>query len=174
MFSSAGVNKEWRSQIAVNVTCPARGSHALRPPTPAEADGGRCAARYIDPYLLQHHAVRGSEFLYCVALGNSPSVQNKSFDVLLLGFVFLHLTTSTMSDRDYGSGIEEDDDKRLESLGYVPSFKREFSNLATVRTSRIHLSLSLFYLTQRRLALRLASWHVFLFTCVVTVILSPL
>ena len=26
-----------------------------------------------------------------------------------------------------------DDDKRLEELGYIPSFKREFSNLATVR-----------------------------------------
>ncbi len=25
-----------------------------------------------------------------------------------------------------------DDDKELEALGYVPSFKREFSNLATV------------------------------------------
>ena len=39
-----------------------------------------------------------------------------------------------MSDRDYGtSSIEDDDDKKLESLGYAPSFKREFSNLATVR-----------------------------------------
>ena len=26
----------------------------------------------------------------------------------------------------------EDDDRELEALGYVPSFKREFSNLATV------------------------------------------
>jgi hypothetical protein len=26
----------------------------------------------------------------------------------------------------------DDDDKELEALGYVPSFKREFSNLATV------------------------------------------
>jgi hypothetical protein len=26
-----------------------------------------------------------------------------------------------------------DDDRELEALGYVPSFKREFSNLATVR-----------------------------------------
>ena len=25
-----------------------------------------------------------------------------------------------------------DDDKKLEELGYIPSFKREFSNLATV------------------------------------------
>jgi hypothetical protein len=39
-----------------------------------------------------------------------------------------------MSDRENGiSGHEtDDDDKKLESLGYVPSFKREFSNLATV------------------------------------------
>ena len=28
-----------------------------------------------------------------------------------------------------------DDDKELEALGYVPSFKREFSNLATVSPS---------------------------------------
>jgi hypothetical protein len=27
----------------------------------------------------------------------------------------------------------DDDDKELLALGYVPSFKREFSNLATVR-----------------------------------------
>lgn len=27
----------------------------------------------------------------------------------------------------------DDDDKVLEQIGYVPSFKREFSNLATVR-----------------------------------------
>jgi hypothetical protein len=42
---------------------------------------------------------------------------------------------STMPYHEYGtSRIEEDDDdKKLESLGYVPSFKREFSNLATVR-----------------------------------------
>lgn len=26
-----------------------------------------------------------------------------------------------------------DDDTKLEELGYIPSFKREFSNLATVR-----------------------------------------
>ncbi|KAI0277853.1 APC amino acid permease [Russula aff. rugulosa BPL654] len=38
-----------------------------------------------------------------------------------------------MTDREYGtSSLEDDDDKKLESLGYVPSFKREFSNLATI------------------------------------------
>ena len=38
-----------------------------------------------------------------------------------------------MTVREYGtSSPEDDDDKKLESLGYVPSFKREFSNLATV------------------------------------------
>jgi hypothetical protein len=51
-----------------------------------------------------------------------------------------------MSNRDYGtSGLEEDDDKRLESLGYTPSFKREFSNLATVRGP--YLPFFLLYLT---------------------------
>jgi len=45
-----------------------------------------------------------------------------------------------MSDREHGiSGREtDDDDKKLESLGYVPSFKREFSNLATVRSLYIY------------------------------------
>ena len=28
--------------------------------------------------------------------------------------------------------VEIDDDRKLEELGYIPSFKREFSNLATV------------------------------------------
>ena len=40
------------------------------------------------------------------------------------------------SDREFGTTgpvDRDDDDKKLESLGYVPSFKREFSNLATVR-----------------------------------------
>ncbi|KAI0255535.1 APC amino acid permease [Lactifluus subvellereus] len=38
-----------------------------------------------------------------------------------------------MSDREYGAvGFKDEDDKKLESLGYVPSFKREFSNLATI------------------------------------------
>ena len=34
--------------------------------------------------------------------------------------------------RSVNSGTEEDD-RELEALGYKPSFKREFSNLATVR-----------------------------------------
>lgn len=33
----------------------------------------------------------------------------------------------------HSSSSSSDDDKELEALGYVPSFKREFSNLATVR-----------------------------------------
>ena len=28
--------------------------------------------------------------------------------------------------------VAVDDDRKLEELGYIPSFKREFSNLATV------------------------------------------
>ena len=40
-------------------------------------------------------------------------------------------------DRDHDSERSvpttlNDDDKELEALGYVPSFRREFSNLATV------------------------------------------
>jgi hypothetical protein len=38
-----------------------------------------------------------------------------------------------MPDREYGStDYQDEDDKKLEAMGYVPSFKREFSNLATV------------------------------------------
>lgn len=49
-----------------------------------------------------------------------------------------------MTDRDYDtSSLEDDDDKKLESLGYVPSFKREFSNLATVCDSCLSLLLNL-------------------------------
>lgn len=38
-----------------------------------------------------------------------------------------------MPDHEYGATDHRDeDDKKLEALGYVPSFKREFSNLATI------------------------------------------
>ena len=33
---------------------------------------------------------------------------------------------------DQAVAVEIDDDRKLEELGYIPSFKREFSNLATV------------------------------------------
>jgi hypothetical protein len=56
------------------------------------------------------------------------------FSARLLWFFFPR--TLTMSDREYGAAsFKDEDDKKLESLGYVPSFKREFSNLATVRES---------------------------------------
>ena len=38
---------------------------------------------------------------------------------------------SAVPDQAVAAGI--DDDRKLEELGYVPSFKREFTNLATVR-----------------------------------------
>ena len=38
------------------------------------------------------------------------------------------------SVRSAGSETLNEDDRELEALGYKPSFKREFSNLATVRT----------------------------------------
>lgn len=40
-----------------------------------------------------------------------------------------------LSDSRLIAARTNDDDKELEALGYVPSFKREFSNLATVRSS---------------------------------------
>lgn len=38
--------------------------------------------------------------------------------------------------------VEEDDDAALRALGYVPSFKREFSNISTVMYPSRDLSLS--------------------------------
>jgi hypothetical protein len=54
-------------------------------------------------------------------------------------------TSTTVASSD-----SDEDDKELEMLGYVPSFKREFSNLATVSsylflkssTSSLHASRS--------------------------------
>ena len=79
-----------------------------------------------------------------------------------------------MTDREYGtSSLEDDDDKKLESLGYVPSFKREFSNLATVcDTCRPFFSQSYSQSPHDRLALRLASWYAFPFSCEITLIQS--
>jgi amino acid permease (GABA permease) len=38
-----------------------------------------------------------------------------------------------MPDREHGTtDYQDEDDKKLEAMGYVPSFKREFSNLATI------------------------------------------
>ena len=52
-----------------------------------------------------------------------------------------------------------DDDRKLEELGYIPSFKREFSNLATVRP-RFRWKLFVRNLKNTyRLALRSASWY---------------
>lgn len=45
--------------------------------------------------------------------------------------------TVTVDDQSVSSTL--DDDKLLEDIGYVPSFKREFSNLATVRLLVSHV-----------------------------------
>ena len=53
-----------------------------------------------------------------------------------------------------------DDDKLLEDIGYMPSFKREFSNLATVspiRTASDFFADTL-YVASPRLVSRSASW----------------
>ena len=53
------------------------------------------------------------------------------------------------------------DDKELVALGYKPSFKREFTNLATVISSKMHFMrpLKTQLITFPRLALRLVSWY---------------
>jgi hypothetical protein len=61
---------------------------------------------------------------------------------------------------DQAVAVEIDDDRKLEELGYVPSFKREFSNLATVRY-RFSRAFPHLRLTKpvHRSALRSASWY---------------
>jgi hypothetical protein len=55
-------------------------------------------------------------------------------------------TTTTMATPKEFDGTRSvsptlnEDDRELEALGYVPSFKREFSNLATVRFSVYRLA----------------------------------
>lgn len=41
-------------------------------------------------------------------------------------------TDKKQFDISVGTSADSDDDRELEALGYKPSFKREFSNLATV------------------------------------------
>jgi hypothetical protein len=49
-----------------------------------------------------------------------------------------------MPDNEFGTtDYKDEDDKKLEAMGYVPSFKREFSNLATVCAPHSILSLFL-------------------------------
>ena len=40
-------------------------------------------------------------------------------------------------ESSFVDGASDDDDRELVALGYKPSFKREFTNLATVRGSSI-------------------------------------
>lgn len=58
-----------------------------------------------------------------------------------------------------GSSVDStlEDDRILQEIGYVPSFKREFSNLATVRPLFPPEMFSLTGLTDRS-ALRSVSW----------------
>ena len=44
------------------------------------------------------------------------------------------------------SATLNEDDRELEALGYVPSFKREFTNLATVNINWIRINLVLILL----------------------------
>lgn len=58
--------------------------------------------------------------------------------------------------RSVGTASSLDDDKKLLEIGYVPSFKREFSNVATVRAC--HLQDELGSSQSPRSASRSASW----------------
>ena len=44
-----------------------------------------------------------------------------------------HLSKIMSAVPDQTVAAAVDDDRKLEELGYIPSFRREFSNLATVR-----------------------------------------
>lgn len=70
-------------------------------------------------------------------------------------------------DQERGGSFETDDDRELEALGYVPSFKREFSNLATVRLcfslgrrGWVIRFMVVDYLADFRLVLHSVSWYV--------------
>ena len=52
---------------------------------------------------------------------------------------FSHLPQVMSAVPDHAVTVGIDDDRKLEELGYIPSFKREFSNLATVRGSLSHV-----------------------------------
>ena len=67
-----------------------------------------------------------------------------------------------MPDHEHGAtDYKDEDDKKLEALGYVPSFKREFSNLATVCPHHPTLFRSVSYaLRPLRSALLSALWYV--------------
>ncbi len=58
---------------------------------------------------------------------------------LVTGDVVSEKNLASKSDDVHSVASTDEDDKVLEQIGYVPSFKREFSNLATVRTF-FHLS----------------------------------
>ena len=63
---------------------------------------------------------------------------------------------------DQAVAVEIDDDKKLEELGYIPSFKREFSDLATASRLSKGFLLPTSDEPRRnppRLALHLASWY---------------
>ena len=49
-----------------------------------------------------------------------------------IGEVVSEKKLSSKADSVHSVASTDDDDKILEQIGYVPSFKREFSNLATV------------------------------------------
>ena len=67
-----------------------------------------------------------------------------------------------MPDYEHGAtDYKDEDDKKLEALGYVPSFKREFSNLATVCAPHLTLlSPSFLWARPLRSVLPSASWYV--------------
>ena len=68
-----------------------------------------------------------------------------------------------VSAAEVSSSIDEDD-RELEALGYVPSFKREFSNLATVSLPMLLISQNMLneviFYSDFRLASRLVLWLV--------------
>lgn len=67
----------------------------------------------------------------------------------------------TTSGSEIMSAVD-DDDRELEALGYVPSFKREFSNLATVRGGVLDDMMDSYcnvYSYPSRLASHSVSWY---------------
>jgi hypothetical protein len=60
--------------------------------------------------------------------------------------------------RSFSVDTTDEDDRELVALGYKPSFKREFTNLATVRRRLGRYAILLASLTSFRSVLRSVSW----------------
>jgi len=106
---SEGRQWSWLSRVAINYYDPILILHAWHI---------ACYDNQISPFLMAAQATARRHH-------GSSKVHQSSESFFLRGQL-LHLGEATMSS------TTDDDDHRLVALGYKPSFRREFSNLATI------------------------------------------